>query len=117
MARSELSNEQLQHLLALLPPERPKTGRPARDLERTVRAILWVNRTGSPWRDLPGEFGPWQTAANRFYRWRKAGVWERVLELVQAEADEAGKLDWSLHQVDSPVVRAHQHAAGAKGGN
>ncbi|CAO3356428.1 Mobile element protein [Azospirillum melinis] len=76
-----------------------------------------MNRTGSPWRDLPGGFGPWQTVANRFCRWRKAGVWERVLELVQAEADEAGKLDWRLHQVDSTVVRAHQHAAGAKGGN
>jgi len=116
MAREELSIEQLDRLLSLLPPERPGTGRPAKDLGRTLRAILWVNRTGSPWRDLPLELGPWQTAANRFYRWRRAGVWKRVLDLVQAEADGTGKLDWTLHQVDSTIVRAHQHAAGGKGG-
>jgi transposase len=112
-----MSKRQFRRLLDLLPPERPRRGRPARDLARTVRAILWINRTGAPWRDLPEELGPWQTAANRFYRWRKAGVWDEVLDLVRAEADAAGKLDWSLHQVDTTVVRAHQHAAGAKGGS
>jgi len=116
MARAEMTERQFQRLLALLPPERPRMGRPARDLAKTVRAILWINRTGAPWRDLPEALGPWQTAANRFYRWRKAGVWDRVLDLVQAEADAHGKLDWTLHQVDSTIVRAHPHAAGAKGG-
>ena len=85
------------------------------DLGRTLRAILWVNWTGSPWRDLPLELGPWQTAANRFYRWRRAGLWKRVLDLVQAEIYGAGKLDWTLHQIDSTIVRAHQHTAGGKG--
>ncbi|WP_372393865.1 transposase [Azospirillum sp. HJ39] len=69
MARDELSEGQLERLLTLLPPERPRTGRPARNLRQTVLAILWVNPTGAAWRDLPAEFGPWQTAANRFYRW------------------------------------------------
>ena len=116
MARSELSDGQLDRLLALLPPARPRTGRPTRDLRRTLQAIFWVHRTGSPWRDLPAVLGPWQTAANRFYRWRRAGVWAVVLRELQAAAQAAGKLDWSLHQVDSTVVRAHQHAGGGKGG-
>ena len=116
MARTELSDVQLDRLLALLPPARPRTGRPATDLRRTLRAIFWVHRTGSPWRDLPAGYGPWPTAANRFYRWRRAGVWAGVLRDLQRAAQAAGKLDWTLHQVDSTVVRAHQHAAGGKGG-
>jgi transposase len=116
MARTELSDGQLDRLLSLLPPARPRTGRPAKDLRRTLQAIFWVHRTGSPWRDLPAGFGPWPTAANRFYRWRRAGVWARVLRELQQAAQVLGKLDWTLHQVDSTVIRAHQHAAGGKGG-
>jgi transposase len=116
MTRPELSDEQFERLLVLLPSERPRTGRPAKDLRRTVLAILWINRTGSGWRDLPSEYGPWQTAANRFYRWRRDGVWSAVLAELRSHAQADGKLDWTLHQVDSTVVRAHQHAAGGKGG-
>lgn len=71
MPRPELPPAQLARLLALLPPARPETGCPARDLTRTVLAILWVQRTGAPWRDIPRDYGPWQTAASRFYRWRR----------------------------------------------
>ncbi len=74
-------------------------------------------RTGAPWRDLPKRFGPWQTVASRFYRWRAAGVWERVFAAVQQAADTEQQLDWSVHCVDGSVVRAHQHAAGAKKGD
>jgi transposase len=81
-----------------------------------VSAILWVLRTGAPWRDLPERFGPWSTAWNRFRRWSAAGVWQRVLEALQREADRAGRLDWGTHYLDGTVVRAHQHAAGAVGG-
>jgi transposase len=75
-----------------------------------------VLRTGAPWRDLPERFGPWATAWSRFRRWTAAGVWARVLEVLQRDADVAGQLDWDTHYVDGTVVRAHQHAAGAIGG-
>ena len=73
-------------------------------------------RTGAPWRDLPERFGPWATAWSRFRRWTAAGIWARVLAVLQRAADGAGQLDWQTHYVDGTVVRAHQHAAGAVGG-
>ena len=100
----------------LLPPARPPTGRPARDHRVVLNGILWVLRTGAPWRDLPERYGPWRTAYSRFRRWERQGVWRRVLAHLQAEADARGELDWALQYVDGSVVRAHQHAAGAKGG-
>ena len=114
--RGDLTNEQWTRLAPLLPPQRSRTGRPAHDHRRIVNGMLWILRTGAPWRDLPARYGPWQTVASRFYRWRKAGVWERLLATVQQQADSAGRLDWEVHYVDGTVVRAHQHAAGAKGG-
>lgn len=81
-----------------------------------MSGILWVLRTGAPWRDLPERFGPWSTAWNRFRRWTAAGVWQRILEALQRAADREGRLDWRTHYVDGAVVRAHQHAAGAVGG-
>jgi len=81
-----------------------------------VNGLLWVLRTGAPWRDLPERYGPWQTVATRFYRWRKAGVWDRLLAAVQEIADAQGKVNWQVHYVDGTVVRAHQHAAGVKRG-
>jgi hypothetical protein len=65
---------------------------------------------------LPERFGPWATAWSRFRRWTAAGIWARVLEALQREADVAGQLDWGTHYVDGTVVRVHQHAAGAVGG-
>ena len=114
--RRELTEEQWARLAPLLPPAKPARGRPTRDLRLLVEGIIFWMRAGLPWRDLPREFGPWQTVANRFYRWTQAGVWDRVLARLQADADARGDLDWLLHFIDSSVVRAHQHAAGAKGG-
>ena len=115
-ARHELTEAQWERLRPLLPPQRPATGRPAKDHRAVVNAILWRLKTGAPWRDLPERYGPWQTVYSRFRRWQRAGVWERVLAALQAEADAKGELDWSLHFVDGTTVRAHQHAAGAKKG-
>ena len=81
-----------------------------------VNAILWRLATGVPWRDLPERYGPWRTVYSRFRRWQHAGVWDRVLAALHAEADAVGALDWSLHFLDGTTVRAHQHAAGAKKG-
>jgi transposase len=92
----------------------PRMGRPPKDHRLIVEAIVWLDRTGVPWRDLPGQFGPWATVASRFYRWRRQGVWDGVLQALQADADARGELDWLLHFVDGSVVRAHQHAAGAR---
>jgi transposase len=78
-----------------------------------IEAVAWRYRTGSPWRDLPERFGPWQTAWKRLDVWTRDGTWERLLCAVQADADVAGELDW-VASVDSSVVRAHQHAAGAR---
>jgi transposase len=116
MNRGDLSEEQWERLSPLLPPQKPKTGRPARDHRQVLNGILWILRTGAPWRDLPERYGPWKTVATRFYRWRRAGVFDRLLAEVQAIADEQGKVNWEVHYVDGTIVRAHQHAAGAKRG-
>jgi transposase len=114
--RRELTDAQWARLAAHLPPQRPATGKPNRDHRTVVEAICWRVRTGAPWRDLPERYGPWQTAYSRFRRWQRAGVWDRVLAALQAEADAAGDLDWALHFLDGTTVRAHQHAAGAPKG-
>ncbi len=116
METSDLTDAQWDRLHPLLPPQKPLTGRPAKDHRTMINGILWVLRTGSPWRCLPERYGSWKTVSSRFYRWQKAGVWERVLAALQRRADAEGRLDWTLHFVDSTAVRAHQHAAGAKGG-
>ena len=82
-----------------------------------INALLWLDRTGAPWRDLPERYGPWQSVATRFYRWTQSGLWHQLLAELQAEADAAGGIDGEAHVVDSTVVRAHRHAAGAKGGS
>lgn len=114
MTREVLTDEQWEKIAPLLPPQRPSTGRPAKDHRTMVEAILWIDRTGAPWRDLPEEkFGSWQSVATRFYRWVEDGVWDHVLAELQRQADACGDLDWNLHHVDGTTVRAHQHAAGA----
>lgn len=110
--RHDLSDEQWARLEGLLP--RARRGPQPHKLRRDVNGILWVLRTGAPWRDLPPCYGAWQTVASRFYRWREAGVWDRVLAELQRRGDAAGRLDWSAHFVDGTVIRAHQHAAGAR---
>ena len=116
MKLSDLTDVQWERLRPLLPPQKPRTGRPAKDHRTVLNGILWILRTGSPWRSLPERYGSWKTVSRRFYRWQQAGVWDCILSTLQQEADAEGRLDWSLHFVDSTVVRAHQHAAGAKGG-
>jgi transposase len=115
MVRGELTEKQWQQLEPLLPPQSPETGRPNKDHRTIINGILWVLRTGAPWRDLPECYGPWRTIASRFYRWRRDGLWDRLLMTVQQQANIQGKVNWELHYVDGTMVRAHQHAAGARG--
>jgi transposase len=112
--RGDLTDAQWQSLAPLLPPEKPHTGRPNEDHRRILNGILWIHRTGAPWRDLPRRYGPVGTVSSRFYRWRGGGIWQRVLAGLQAAADVRGDIDWDLHFVDATIVRAHQHAAGAR---
>lgn len=115
MGRFDLTDRQWAILQPLLPPEKPRTGRPNHDHRRILNGILWVHRTGAPWRDLPQErFGPVGTVSSRFYRWRQAGVWQRILAALHEAAEARGEIDWDLHFVDATIVRAHQHAAGAR---
>ena len=116
MTHRDLTDEQWARLQPLLPPRKPKTGKPNIDHRRIINGILWLLRTGAPWDDLPRRYGKRGTVSSRFYRWRKRGIWDRIFAAFQAQAERDGGLDWTLHFVDSTVVRAHQHAAGAKGG-
>lgn len=79
---------------------------------QVLEAIAWRFRTGSPWRDVPAEFGPWQTLWKRHRRWSTDGTYQRIFERVLAERDAAGTLDW-LVSADATIMRAHQHATGA----
>jgi len=110
--RHELTDEQWARLEPLLP--QPKRGFLPHDRRRLINGILWLHATGVPWRDLPERYGPWQTVASQCYRWVHAGVWDHLLAAVQQQGDAQGHLDWSAHFVDGTVIRAHQHAAGAR---
>jgi transposase len=112
--RYDLTDEQWRRLEPLLPPERPRTGRPNHSHRPILNGILWILRTGAPWRDLPERYGPVGTVSSRFYRWGAAGIWDRLLAALQSQAEKLGEVDWSLHFVDATIVRAHQHAAGAR---
>jgi transposase len=115
--RGELSERQWKRLQPLLPPQKPHVGCPSTDHRRVINGMLWILRTGAPWRDLPRRYGAWQTVSGRFYRWRQSGQWQEILQALQQQADTEGKLNWQIHHVDGSVVRAHQHAAGAKRGS
>ena len=110
MFRRDLTDDQWQRMAFLVPGKKSDPGRTGSDTRLFVDAILWISRTGSPWRDLPEEFGPWYTVYTRFWRWSRKGVWE---SLFKALADDP---DFEYLIIDSTIVRAHQHAAGARGG-
>ncbi len=114
MRRHELTDDQWDRLEPLLPPQRPATGRPARDHRTILNGILWILRTGAPWRDLPERFGPWKTVYSRFRRWQEAGIWDQILTALQREGAHDDRIDGSITMIDSSSIRAHQHAAGAR---
>ena len=102
---------------AVLEPLLPCAGRHGRPPKWTKRQLIdgirWRVRTGCPWRDVPAQYGPWQTVYGLFRRWQRDGTWARALTGLQARADAAGLITWDV-SVDSTVARAHQHAAGAR---
>jgi len=111
-ARADLTDAQWAVLEPLLPKGK-KPGRPPKWSKRQlIDGIRWRCRVGSPWRDVPPQYGPWQTVYGLFGRWQRDGTWPRVLTGLQARADAAGLITWDV-SVDSTIARAHQHAAGA----
>nr|WP_234010749.1 IS5 family transposase [Streptomyces sp. SPB074] len=113
MRRHELSDAEWEFVRPLLPES--SRGRKRLDDRRVLNGIVWKFRTGTAWRDVPERYGPWATLHTRFRRWAMDGTFERMLRAAQAKADAAGDIEW-LVSVDSTVVRAHQHAAGARKG-
>ena len=110
MIRRELSDAQWARISDLVAGKTSDRGRTGADNRLFVDAVLWIARTGSPWRDLPDDFGPWYSVYTRFWRWSRSGVWRN---LFKALADDP---DFEYLIIDSTIVRAHQHGAGARGG-
>jgi len=106
--RSVLSDAQWETIEPLLPAQKPWSGRPRRDHRQVVEGIIYRYRCGIAWRDLPEEFGPWQTVWKRHRAWAADGTWDQILEALLVRADAHGELDWSV-AVDSTICRAHQH--------
>ncbi len=115
MPRSQLSDAEFALLQPLLPPQqRPgKAGRPFHPHRTVLEGILWIHRTGAPWRDLPPEYGKWSTVYERFRRWRQSGLFERMLDKLEAAGRKAEKIDFEFSAVDGSNIRAHRCAAGS----
>lgn len=108
MPRNKITDAQWELVEPLLPGRRDgRAGRPSSANRQHLEGILWIARTGSPWRDLPETFGKWITVYQRFRRWARAGVFDRIFR------DTAGALDLRSVQVDGTFVKVHQHGTGA----
>ena len=107
MARHEITDGQYARIEHLLPGKASDRGVTAKDNRQFINAVLWIDRVGGPWRDLPERFGNWNSVFRRFRRWTQKGVWKRVFEELQ-------DTDFEWVMLDSTSVRAHQHAAGQK---
>jgi transposase len=111
--RGEITDRAWQEIEPLL-PQYGQSGGQWRHHRTVVNGILWKLRTGSPWRDLPEKIRSlWQTCYDRFNRWRRDGTWDRLLAHAQTKNDALGEVEWEV-SVDDTVIRAHQHAAGAR---
>ena len=110
MIRMMLSEAQWRRIAPELSGKPGDPGCSGRDNRLFVEAVLWIARTGSPWRDLPDAFGKWFTVYTRFWRWAQKGVWERIFAALSDDPD----FEYVL--VDGTLVRVHQHGTGAKGG-
>lgn len=106
--RKLIKDSQWVKLEPLMAGKASDVGRSGANNRLFLKAVLWIMRTGSPWRDLPSELGNWHTTYTRFKRWSEAGRWQKILIAV------SGDKDFEVLMIDSTVVRAHQHAAGAQ---
>ena len=112
MIRGRLSDAEWAFFEPFVIETGPKRGRPPSGHRRVLDGIFWIARTGSPWRDLPAEFGKWGSVYRQFLRWTRGGLWDVLLDALAG----GGAAPDTLQMVDSTVVRAHHCAAGGKGG-
>ncbi len=109
--RHDISDQIWKVLEPLLPGRAGSWGRVASDNRKFLNGVIWILRTGAPWRDLPPDYGDWKNTHRRFCRWRDKGHWERILKTLIDEPD----FEWLM--IDASHIKVHAHAAGAKGGN
>ena len=107
-----LTDEMWAQIEPLLPPLKGPMGRPRAPYRPLVEGAIYRLRTGVAWRDLPAEFGPWQTVWKRQYEFSNDGTWDKVLTALQTAADARGEVDWKV-SVDSTIARVHQQGATA----
>lgn len=112
MARLLMSNGEWAFFEPFISSIRGRGGRPASNHRLILDGVFWIARTGSPWRDLPEEFGKWSSTYRQFRRWTLSGLWELMLEAL----NESNLAPDSVQMIDSTIIRAHHQAAGAKGG-
>jgi transposase len=112
LARDLMSDEEWAFHERFILAVRAPNGRKPKNHRLVLDGIFWIARTGSPWRDLPEEFGKWSSVYRQFRRWTLAGLWEQIMDAL----NESGLVPDALQMIDSTVVRAHHQAAGAKGG-
>ena len=107
--RHVLRDDQRDRIKDALPGKVGDKGRTASDNRLFIDAVMWIAKTGAPWRDLPSEYGKWASVHKRFIRWSKSGIWQMIFNTLAVDADT----EWLM--IDSTIVREHQHAAGARG--
>lgn len=110
MDRTVLSDVQWERIAPVVPGKDGDPGRSGTDNRLFVEAVLWVARTGAPWRDLPSGFGNWNSVFRRFRRWAQKGVFDSIFEAL------SGDPDFEYVMIDGTIIRVHQHGSGAKGG-
>ena len=109
--RYELTDQEWEQIASLLPVEKnSRPGRPSKDNRLMINAMIWIVRSGAPWRDLPERYGPWKSVYSRFRKWIEDGVLDNIFRVLSLEA-ELDELS-----LDATIVQAHQHSAGAKKG-
>ena len=112
MARHRLTDDHWECIASVFPPP-ANTGRPRADLRQMVDGILWILRTGAPWRDLPeAEFGPWETVYTWFDRWTSDGTLDEILDRLKAAMTDTETFDHELWCIDGTIIRAHRCAGG-----
>ena len=111
LKRYELTDQEWNQIAPLLPPEKSnRPGRPSKDNRTMLNAMVWIARSGAPWRDLPERYGPWETVYSRVRKWVEDGYLDNIFRVLSLEA-ELQELS-----LDASIVKAHQHSAGAKKG-
>lgn len=109
--RHDISDRMWALLEPHLPGRRGTSGRNARDNRQFINAVIWILRTGAPWRDLPPAYGDWKNTNRRFCRWRDKGIWERLFKKFVKDPD----FEWLM--IDASYIKVHPHGTGARGGN